>query len=374
MNATNFAALTAEEKTYWMRDIWTYMRSEAFVSKLMADNTNAAIQHIKKLTRDERGTRALMHLVPELRKRGVANDNEREGREEALQAYNLDVNMGLISHQVINKGKLSDQKSVINYRETARDRLKYWLAESLDTMAFLVLSGINLNYNLDGSLYSAEEGEENPWNELSFAADVTAPSTGRHFYFDGSDLQAGDTAAITSSCVPKYGFLVDLKAYAKVSHLKPIKMGGKDYYLWVCDPRTLAALKTDSDFLSAVTNAGPRGTKENPFFTGGIHTVDGIVIMEHEKCFNTKGATSGVDKWGAGADVDGSRSLFLGAQALGLVDVGAPEWIEKKFNYDAKQGISTDKFIGFRKPRFYNPYTKNDDEDFGIIAVDFYLK
>ncbi|HBA73420.1 MAG TPA: N4-gp56 family major capsid protein [Geobacter sp.] len=373
MNATNFAGLTSEEKTYWMADIWSYMRSESFVSKLMGDNTNAAIQHIKKLTKTEKGTRAIMQLVAELRKRGVANDNEREGREEALQNYDIDINMGLISHQVKNKGKLSDQQSVINFRETGRDRLKYWLADAVDIMAFLVLSGISLDYNLDGSTYSTEEDEDNPWNQLSFAADVTAPSAGRHFYFDGTDLQAGNTASITSACVPKYGALVDIKAYAKTSHMKPIRMGGKEYYLWVTDPRNLAALKRDTDFLAAITQAGARGSESNPFFTGAITTVDGIVIMEHEKCFNTKGAASG-SKWGGGGLVNGTRSLFLGAQALGMVDVGAPDWVEKEFQYGSVQGISTDKFIGFRKPRFDNQYTKNADEDFGVIALDFYIK
>lgn len=372
MGATNFAGLSAEQKTYWMRDIWTYMRTESFVSKLMSKSENAAIQHITKLTKTERGTRAIMFLVAELVGRGVANDNEREGNEEALQSFELDINMGLISHQVKNKGKLSDQQHVINFRETARDRLKYWLSNAVDTMAFLTLSGISYDYNLDGSVYVPNVGE-NSWKELSFSDDISPPTTGRHFYFDGTDLQPGNTGAITSACLPKYGMLVDLRAYAKISHLKPIKMGGKDYYIYLCDPRTLAALKKDSDFLTAVTNAGPRGTSSNPFFTGAIFTVDGLVLMEHEKCYNTKGAASGA-KWGAGGVVDGTRSLVLGSQSLGFVDVGSPDWVEKGFDYDSKQGISTDKFLGFRKPKFDNQYTGNADEDFGVIAVDLYMK
>ena len=371
MPATNFAALSSEQKTYWMRDIWNYMRTESWVAKNMSTSFNSPIQHITKLTKTERGTRAIMQLVAELRQRGVVNDNEREGMEEAMQAFDIDVNMGLISHQVKNKGKLSDQKTVINFRETARDRLKYWLADSVDTMAFLTMSGISYAYNLNGSLFTAT-GDENPWPELEFADDVTAPSAGRHFFFNGTDILPGNTASITNACLPKYGMLVDLKAYAKISHLKPITMGGKEYYQYVCDPRTLAMLKKDPDFLSAVTQAGARGTDTNPFFTGSIFTVDGIVITEHEKCFNTKGAPAG-SKWGGGA-VDGTRSLFLGCQALGMVDVGAPDWVEKGFDYDSKQGISTDKFIGFRKPRFDNQYTGNADEDFGVIAMDLYIK
>jgi N4-gp56 family major capsid protein len=369
MAVTNFAGLSGEQKTFWMKDIWTYMRNEAFVSKLMSKSSNAAIQHITKLTKTERGTRALMFLVAELQGRGVANDNEREGNEEALQSYEIDVNMGLISHQVRNKGKLSDQDHVINFRKTARDRLKFWLANAVDTMAFLTLSGISYQYNLDGS----DAGPDNSWPELSFADDVTPPSAGRHVRFDGTDLQQGDTTAIDASHLPKYGMLVDLRAYAKTSHLKPIRMGGKEYYLYLCDPRTLAELKKDDDMLKAVTTAGERG-KSNPFFSGAIFTVDGLVIMEHNLVYNTKGIIAAGSKWGAAGDVDGTRSLLLGCQSLGLVDVGSPDWVEKGFDYDSKQGISTDKFVGFRKPRFDNQYTGNADEDFGVIAVDLYLK
>lgn len=368
MAVTNFGALSSEEKTYWMRDVWTYMRNESFISRLMGKSTNAAIQHITKLTKTEKGTRALMFLVPELTERGVSNDNEREGNEEALQEYEIDINMGLISHQVKNKGKLSDQNHVISFRETARDRLKYWLAQAVDQMAFLTLSGVDYSYSLQG----VDLGD-NAWTELVFNGDVTAPSTGRHFYYDGTDLQPGDTSAITASCVPTYEMLVDLKAYAKTSHMKPLIMNGKENFLYVCDPRTLARLKKDGDFISALTQAGPRGMKSNPYFTGAMFTVDGIIIMEHNLVYNTSLATSGVAKWGAGSDVDGTRSLFLGAQALGFVDVGAPDWVEKDFDYGSKHGISIDKFVGFRKPYFDNPYTGNDDEDYGVIAVDLTL-
>ena len=364
MAVTNFGKLSAEQKTYWMREVWKYMRNESFISKLMGKSANAAIQHITKLTKTEKGTRALMFLVPELVERGVANDNEREGNEEALQESEIDVNMGLISHQVKNKGKLSDQNHVIAFRETARDRLKYWVSQAVDKMAFLTLSGISYRYETTG-----KDLGTNAWTELVFANDVTAPSAGRHFRFDGTNLQAGDTAVITSGHVPKYGMLVDLKAYAKVSHVKPLVMNGKDHYIWICDPRSLAALKKDPDFISALTSAGPRGMKNNPYFTGAMFTVDGIIIMEHNLVYNTKQALAG-SKWGAGGNVDGTRSLLLGGQALGFVDVGAPDWVEKDFDYDSKHGISVDKFVGFRKPYFDNPYTGNADEDFGVIAVD----
>ena len=70
--------------------------------------------------------------------------------------------------------------------------------------------------------------------------------------------------------------------------------------------------------------------------------------------------------------MNGTRTLLCGAQALGMVDLGAPEWTEKLFQYDSQQGINVDKMMGLLKPKFHSIY---DDsvEDFGIVAVDHYI-
>jgi hypothetical protein len=91
------------------------------------------------------------------------------------------------------------------------------------------------------------------------------------------------------------------------------------------------------------------------------------VFHEHRLVYNTLGAANG-SKWGGGA-VDGSRALILGRQALGYVDLGAPEWVEKKFQYDSMIGINVDKMFGLLKPKFYNVNT-GAVEDFGVMALD----
>ena len=58
------------------------------------------------------------------------------------------------------------------------------------------------------------------------------------------------------------------------------------------------------------------------------------------------------------------------AQAMGMADIGAPEWVEKGFDYENQQGISTGKILGFLKPKFTSQYTNGTLEDFGVIAVD----
>jgi hypothetical protein len=60
--------------------------------------------------------------------------------------------------------------------------------------------------------------------------------------------------------------------------------------------------------------------------------------------------------------------LFCGAQALGMADIGAPDWNEKGFDYDNSQGISLGKILGFLKPKFGTIYENNTVEDFGVLS------
>jgi N4-gp56 family major capsid protein len=366
MAATNFAALTPQQKIVWSRDVWKAARDMMFIKKFTGTGENAMIQRITELTKTEKGEQVLMHLLADLVEDGIVGDSEREGNEEAMQSYSQTVNIDLITHSVRNKGKMAEQKTVIKFRESARDRLAYWLANRMDQLAFLTLSGISYAQQNDGSLRSAS-----PFPNLSFAADVVAPSAKRSLMFNGTDIVPSVTANITSAYTLKYGAIVDICAYAKSHYVKPMMADGKEYYLALVQPGTLAQLKKDADYQRAVTTAMPR-SEENPWFTGGIVTIDGLVFHEHRLVYNTKGAASG-SKWGAGGNVNGTRTLICGAQSLGMADLGAPEWNEKEFQYGSVQGINVDKMFGFLKPQFYSIYDKSV-EDFGVLALDHYLQ
>lgn len=305
-----------------------------------------------------------MHLLADLVEDGVVGDNEREGSEEEMKSYNDKVTIDLISHGLRQKGKLAEQKTVIAFRENARERLAYWLANRMDQLAFLTLSGISYAFNNDGSARAS-----GAFASLAFASDVAAPTSKRHRRWDGvnSALIAGNTAGMLATDTLTYKAIVDTVVYAKTHYIKPLNVGGKEYYCCFIRPEGLAQLKKDADYQRAVVTGADRG-KDNPFFTGGVLTVDGLVFHEHRLVYNTLGATSG-SKWGASGTIDGARALICGAQALGFADLGAPEWSEKFFNYDSSPGINVDKMFGFLKPKFYSIYDKTV-EDFGVLCVD----
>lgn len=367
MGVTNFAALQPQNKVYWSKKTWEAARDQMFVNKFLGDGDTAIIQHITELTQTEKGTQVIITLVADLIGDGVSGDNWREGNEEEMEAYFQEIQVDLISHQVRNKGKLAEQRSVVSFRNQAKNRLSNWLAQRVDELAILTLSGIGYTYNTDGSLRSGSA-----FPSLSFAADVSAPSPKRYLTWDGSNLIAGSNAGITSAMVPKYKMIVDLMAYAKTHHIRPVVSGGKEYFLVLLQPGTLAAMKMDPLWQNALSQAAVKGD-QNPWFTGATITVDGAVIQESNKVFTTLNAAAG-SKWGAGGLINGTRTLLLGAQALGFADIeqAGDSWNEKTFNYGAQTGISVDRFIGFLKPKFYSIYDKST-EDFGVIAIDHFL-
>lgn len=367
MAQTNFAALTSQQKLVWSRDVWSQARDQMFIKKFIGTGEGALIQRITELTKTEKGEQVIMHLVADLVDDGVIGDNEREGNEEAMQSYNQVLNIDLISHGVKNKGKLAEQKTVIKFRDMGKDRLAYWLANRVDQLAFLTMSGLAYTYKNNGATRSGS-----PFPNLSFAADVSAPSSARSLMWDGTALATSSTGSITSSYVPSYKMIVDLVAYAKEHYVKPLMSGGKEYYCLFVQPGTLAALKKDADYQRAVVGVATKVGEQSPWFTGATVTIDGVVIHEHRLVFHTKGASSG-SKWGSGGAVNGTRSLLCGAQALGMADLGPAEWSEKLFQYDSQQGINIDKMFGLLKPKFYSIYDLSV-QDFGIVTCDHYLQ
>jgi N4-gp56 family major capsid protein len=367
MSLTNFAALTPQQKIVWSRDVWSAARDQMFVKRFMGTGDNAVIQRITELTKTEKGEQVIMFLVADLVEDGVIGDNEREGNEESMQSYSQIINIDLMTHSVRNKGKMADQKTVIKFRETGKDRLAYWLANRVDQLAFLTLSGISYAFQNNGLARTTS-----PFPNLSFAANVAAPTSKRSLMWNGSALVTSNTATIDATYIPSYRMIVDAIAYAKSHYIKPLMSGGKEYYVMFVAPGTLAALKKDPDYQRAVVGVATKMGTDSPFFTGGTVTVDGAVLHEHRLVYNTKGAPSG-SKYGAGGTIDGTRTLLCGAQAMGMADIGTPEWFEKEFQYGSQQGINVDKMLGMLKPQFYSIYDAST-QDFGVLAIDHYLQ
>ena len=378
MANTNFSALTSEQLTIWSRDFWRVARNMSFINQFAGSGPNAMVQRINELTQSEKGARAVLTLLADMTGDGIVGDNTLEGNEEALRAF--DIVVGLDQLRFANRlaGRLADQKSVVNFREHSRDALAYAMADRMDQLAFLTLSGIGYNLKNNGGLRPQMNSGQN-LNDLAFGSDVTAPTSNRHRRFDASNgIVAGDVTAVAAADKLSYGAIVDLKAYAKDQYIRGLRGAGNDetYHLFVT-PQVMADLKLDSDFLANVRQAGVRGPGSSLFSGSSSLMVDGIMVHEFRHVFNTSGATSGSSsnagsagyKWGADANINGSACLFCGAQALAMADIGAPEIVEDTFDYGNQNGISIGKIFGLKKPKYHSDVT-GQSEDFGVIRLD----
>lgn len=366
MALTNFGLLTNEQKTIWSRDLWKQARNESFINKFLGNGPNAMIQHITELKKSEKGARAVITLLADLVGDGVAGDRTLEGNEEAMQTFDQVIRIDMLRHANRHEGRMADQKSIVEFRGNSRDVLAYWLADRIDQMAFLTMSGVPYSKTNKGANRVGSD-----LTNLEFAADVAAPTAGRRVRWDGTNkaiVAGGSTSAVTAADTPMWELFVQLKAYAKERYVRGVRDGGgQETFHAFLSPTAMAKLKLDPTYMANVRYAQERGDG-NVMFTGSSVKIDGIYLHEFRHVYNTSGAASG-SKWGGSGTVDGCQILFCGAQALGMADIGAPEWNEKGFDYDNQQGISVGKILGFLKPKFSNIYEGGSVEDFGVISA-----
>jgi len=381
MALTNFGTLTGNQLQTWSRDFWKVARNQSFINQFAGTGSNAMVQRVTELTKNNKGTKANITLLADMTGDGITGDFTLEGNEEALRAYDISIELDQLRFANRIAGRMTDQKTVVNFREQSRDALAYAMADRCDQLAFLTLSGVAYTSKNNGALRTVVGGAVNGQElvDLEFASDISAPTGDRHRRWDAtSGLVAGDTSAVAAVDKISYSTIVNLKAYAKDNYIRGIRgAGNQETFHMFVTPQQMASLKLDTDFLANVRNAGVRGSSNSLFSGSASLMVDGVMIHEFRHVFNTSGATTGTSgnagaagyKWGANANIVGGRALFCGAQALALADIGLPEMVEDTFDYGNQSGISVGKIFGMRKPK-YNSDISGSIQDFGVIALD----
>lgn len=367
-NISNFALLTNEQKTVWSMDLWEQARNLSFVNQFLGKDSNSLVQHVTELTKTQKGARAVITLVHDLEGDGVAGDRVLEGNEEAGRSSDQVIQIDQLRNAERHEGRMADQKSIVNFREQARDKLAYWLSDRIDQMAILSMSGQPYTLRNSGG---NRVGSDLP--SLEFASTTAdAPTTKRYGRWNHATLAiewGTGNGSIVATDIPEWEMFVQLKAYAKDNYIRGIReKGGEETYHAFLSPAAMAKLKLSATYMLNLRHAIERGDKNN-LFSGTSVKIDGIYFHEFRHVVNTRTAISGTNKWGAGNLVDGCQILFCGAQALGMADLGAPEWNEKGFDFDNQQAISTGKILGFKKPKFYSQYSGGTVEDFGVLSV-----
>lgn len=364
---TDFGKLSTLQITTYSADIWRNTREQTllfgpqgFLGKGTSDATRP-IHYVKDFTKTNSGTQAVMPLVQDLTGDGRVGDHIVEGYEEEMVAEALTIQIDQLRHGVESKGEMAELKTVVDFRKTASDNIKWWLTDKLDEVAILVLAGIALTKKLDGSTRNPQSDLVN----LNYASDISAPSTNRIKYAD----TATSTATLTTAMTVTWNKIVDLKAFAQRKRLKPIRNGGKEYYVLLLSSEGLRDLKKDTNFQTNTGRAAGNGMEKNPLFTGADVRIDGLVIYGHNKVPTTLGAVSGVGKYGSSNTVDGFQGLLVGAQALGFAAIEDGKYVEQEKDAKNKAAIYYGRKFGMRKPVWKSVVDSgNPLEDFGVIS------
>lgn len=369
---TNFAALTTEQKTAWGMDFWAHARNRSFLNKFLGKSENSMIHHITELRKDKKGARAVLTLVADMQGDGVVGDNQLEGNEEALKSFDTVIGIDQLRNANRLEGRMADQKSIVNFRRQSRDKLSYWLGDRIDQLGFLTLSSLPYTLHTNGATRTSTV-----LNDLEYAPDAgtVAPTANRCFHLaaDGSLTSGTGYDAADGVITPlTYKALVRAKAAAKDSYLKPLRgKGNEELYMVFVTPQGMADLRLDPDFLANVRSAGVRGEANSLFSGASSVLVDGMIVNEYRHVFSNEQAADG-DRFGATSGTDtGQRVLFCGAQALGMADIGAADWVEDVFDYENELGISIAKIFGFLNPQFKGNLAHYETkENFGVITID----
>lgn len=374
MAMTDFAALTNEQKTAWSLKFWHHARTHSFLNRFTGKGPNAMIQLVSELTKTKKGARAVMTLLADLQGDGVTGDYQLLGNEEALNSFEDVIQIDQLRHANRNTGKLSDQKSIVNFRSASSDALAYWIADRMDQLGFLTMSSLPYTLKTNGALRPVLPTGQN-LDDLEFAPDAAtvAPTANRCFYLTSNGLSRGTgNGAADGVIIPlTYKALVQLKAAAKDSFIRGIKgKGGEEIYHVFVTPMGMADLRLDPDFLANVRAVGVRGSGNELFSGVSSVMVDGMMIHEYHHVFSNEGAAAG-DRFGLSGNDIGQRVLLCGAQAMGMADIGTADWEEEDFDYKNSYGISIGKMFGLKKPQYKgNLSSYATKEDFGVLTID----
>lgn len=361
---TDFSQLSDARKKIWAAELWKAGRDESFWFRnsfigANDDDINRPIHRVTKLTETERGLECVMQIVLDMQGDGTVGDNQLKNNEEALVNDAITIRIDMLRHGVKSRGKMAEQATVIRFAPTAKEKLTFWLSDKLDELMFLTVAGRAYTLKVDGTTRTNSQ-----LPQLSFAADVAAPSSNRIMYA-GSATSEG---TLTASDKMSWGTIVRARTFAERKRIKPIRDGGKMYYAIVMSSEQRRDLVLDPTYQTIVRSAGERGSK-NPLFNNAMAVVDGVILYDHQKVFSTLGLGSS-SKWGSGGTVDGAQAQLIGAGSAGLATIGNMFAADSDdTDYGNRPGIAVGRKIGMLKPQFKSVFDSNSREDFGVLTI-----
>lgn len=320
----------------WSRRLIREALPATHAFKFMGSSNNSLIQVFDETSKGP-GDRITIPLRLLPTGSGVGETGTLEGNEEGLTTVYDQFVINDLAHALRVKTKIDQQRVPFNTREEARAGLSDWYADRIDTWFFNQIGGKTdvVNTLLTG-------------NNATLAA---TSATGNTRIIYPVDYGTENSISTSGSYTFNLTFLDRAVAIAKTANpiLRPIKVGGEEYYVAFLHPNSVKELRTNSagagswiDIQKAAMQGGD--IENNPIFTGALGVYNGVVLHENRR----------VPIAPSNANV--RRDLFCGAQAVALgfgQGYGEePKYVEKDFDYGRQFGASVQTIMGMKKTQF----------------------
>jgi N4-gp56 family major capsid protein len=334
----------------WSSELMSEALKKTYVLQFMGKGKDSLVTIKNDLTTSDGGDRIRVGIRSQLRGAGIQGDGTLEGNEEALETFYQDVFIDQLRHAVRSGGKMSEQRVPFSVRDEAREGLADWWADRIDTWFFNQIAG---NTGATDARYYGFNATVSPDpDHVSYGnSGVTGTAI---------DTVEASSISNTTICKMNLTFIETAVEKAKLAKnaLRPIKSGGKDYYVMFLHPFQVTSLRTNTatgqwqDIQKSLIQGGDG--ESNPVFTGALGVYNGVILHESVRVPVSKNSSSVY------------RAILCGAQAASIAfgrgyGKNTFTWKEELFDYENKLGVGAGCQAGMVKTRF-------DNSDYGTVV------
>ena len=323
MAKTGFTTNSAETVKLWNEQLFRDTVKASYFSRFMGTGSDSIVQ-VKTDLESGQGDRIRFAIRMRLTGAGVTEGQTLEGNEESLTTYTTNLTLKQWRHAVRDDGAMSRQRAMFSISEESTSALQDRTTEKIDQECF----------------------------------DAYTNTAATKVFYGGT---ATSDATLTTSMLLTPAKISEMKAWAVTggnrgqTPLRPVNIGGKKHYVLLIHPDNSYDLKQNTIWQNAQQNANIRGNS-NPIFDGALGMWDNVIVHEHEN-------VPIVTNFGAGANVPGSKCLFLGAQSLLWAWGKRPNVVTKKFDFDNECAYAVNMIYDVAKPVF-------NSLDYGSVAFN----
>lgn len=346
-------AVAINKASYW---------SKKFVGE--GKDSRLPIQRIDDLSSGA-GDEVTVDLLMPMNMEPLIGDQVLDGKEQQLKYFTDRLRIDQVRGGADLGSRMTKKRTLRNLRQDAKRVSTDWWKRLQDELYFIYLSGSRGTGG--GFVWSAG-------NPIFQVNPLSAPDSMHQMYGGAATSKASLTVADTFKLR-----LID-KAVAKAETMGgdgteelsmiPVSIEGGDHYIALMHTYQADSTRQDAGtggWLDIQKAAAAAEGAKNPIFTGAMGMYNDVILHKHRNVIR-------FSDYGAGANVNAGRALFLGAQAA-LIAYGDNEtgtrfnWTEETKDHGNSVAIGTHAIMGVKKAT-YKSKDGQTVRDFGVIAMD----